>query len=742
MRELRNRLNEGETILIVDDNPINLGVVVENLEQHGYNVLVALGGEEALRRAAFAGPDLILLDVMMPGLDGFETCRRLRSDPVTYDIPVVFMTALDDIRDKIAAFDAGAVDYVAKPFQIEEVLARVGTHLALRAAKRRLALQNEALEQEIVARRRTEVELGRSEERYRRLFETAGDGILLIDPTTLRMIDANSRFLELFGKPRDAVRDKSLGELPWLSDATGQAVRKLRPGESLQLPDCEIANADGTSLNLDISASACEAQEGVLVQLNLRDISERKKADAQIRYLALHDSLTGLANRTMFYERLSVEMASARRRTAKVALLALDLDHFKQVNDSLGHLMGDQLLEEAAQRIVTCLREGDLAARLGGDEFAVALSEVPGREQAEEVAARILSTLHQPFELGGNLAHVSASIGVALFPEDGDSPATLMRSADTAMYGAKKSGRNLYRSYSHDLSVPGERWGALSREIHGARLRGELEIYYQPQIKLECGEIIGLECLLRWNHPHEGLISPVIFIPLLEERGLMVEVGNWVLQQACMQNAQWQAQGLPPVRLAVNVSAQQFYRGQIVESVRDALRHAGLAPRWLELELTESLTLDDSESTIAIMHELKTLGVALSLDDFGTGWSSLSYLRHFPLDRIKIDRTFVRDMGSHEGTAAIIESILNLASTLGMDCVAEGVETQEQRESLLRQKCPNMQGFLFSEPVPAANVPCLLRAAANGEVFYSLPNAGAETVQRRPANELIISSPT
>jgi diguanylate cyclase (GGDEF)-like protein/PAS domain S-box-containing protein len=718
MTDLGNLIQDGETILIVDDNPVNLAVVVENLEQHGYSVLVALGGEEALKRAAFAGPDLILLDVMMPGLDGFETCRRLRSNPVTWDIPVIFMTALGDIRDKIAAFDAGAVDFVTKPFQVEEVLARVGTHLALRAAKRRLALQNEALEQEIVARRRTETELGKSEERYRRLFETAGDGILLIDPATLRMTDANRRFLELLGKPSDAVRNRRIGEFPWLNDAVGRAVSKLRPGDSLQLADCEIPNKDGTSLSLDITATACEAQEGVLVQLNLRDISERKKADAQIRYLALHDSLTGLANRTMFYERLSVEMATARRKGGTVALLALDLDHFKQVNDSLGHLMGDQLLEEAAQRIVACLRECDLAARLGGDEFAIALSEVRSREHAEDVASRILAALHRPFELGGHLAHVSGSIGVALFPADGDSPGTLMRSADTAMYGAKKCGRNAYRSYSHDLNVPGERWSTLSQEIHGARSRGELEIYYQPQTRLECGEIIGLECLLRWNHPREGLISPVIFIPLLEERGLMVEVGNWVLRRACLQNAQWQAQGLPPVRIGVNLSAQQFYRSEIVESVRDALEASGLDPRWLELELTESLTLDDSESTVRIMQELKALGVALSLDDFGTGWSSLSYLRRFPLDRIKIDRTFVRDMGSHDGTAAIVESILNLASTLGMDCIAEGVETQEQRESLLRQNCPNMQGFLFSEPVPAADIPGLLCQKRDGSLIW------------------------
>ncbi|HVJ02236.1 MAG TPA: EAL domain-containing protein, partial [Sphingomonas sp.] len=524
-----------------------------------------------------------------------------------------------------------------------------------------------------------------------------------------RVADANSRFLELVGQPREAVCDKRIDELPWLTEAVALAAAALRPGGALQLADCEVANREGAPVSVDIVATTCETRGRSLAQLNFRDISERKKADAQIRYLALHDPLTGLANRAMFYERLSVEMASARRNAGKVALLAIDLDHFKQVNDSLGHLMGDKLLEEAAQRITGCLRECDLAGRLGGDEFAVALSDIPGQEQAEEVARRLIEALSAPFELDGQLAHVSGSIGIALFPEDGDSPRALMRSADTAMYGAKKSGRNGSKTYSHDLDVPGERWSTLSQDVHGACARGELEIYYQPQTSLRNGEITGLECLLRWNHPREGLVAPVVFIPLLEERGLMVEVGHWVLHQACRQNAEWQAQGLPPVRVAVNLSAQQFYRGDIVASVRDALEASGLDASWLELELTESLTLDDSESTIRIMQELKELGVALSLDDFGTGWSSLSYLRRFPLDRIKIDRTFIRDMGSHHGTAAIVESILNLAFTLGMDCIAEGVETPEQRESLVRRNCPSMQGFLFSEPVTAASIPHLLR---------------------------------
>jgi diguanylate cyclase (GGDEF)-like protein/PAS domain S-box-containing protein len=694
-----------ETILIVDDNPVNLGVVVGHLETQGYEVLVALGGEEALVRAEYACPDLILLDVMMPQMDGFETCRRLKANPATGDIPVIFMTALGDVRDKVAAFDAGGVDYVPKPFHFEELLARISTHLALRSARQRLALQNSVLEQEVVARRKTETALRASEQNYRRLFETAGDGILLLDIDSGQITDANPRLLAMVGQTREVLAGRNIRSVPEFAElADAAALAELERSGALHRDDLSIGAADGSHVFVDLLASTCEAAGRRLAQFNLRDISERKQSEARIRYLALHDALTGLPNRTMFFDRLSSELARARRSGGASALLVIDLDHFKQVNDSLGHLVGDQLLEAVSDRLLQCLRDTDTAARVGGDEFVVALSDIGTRERAEEVAERVLAALAEPFELEGQRAHISASIGISLFPEDGDSPRALFQAADTAMYGAKKDGRNTCRRYTHELNVPGERWRMLSQDVHGACARGEFEVYYQPQISLDHGHVVGVESLLRWNHPGEGLISPIVFIPLLEERGLMVEVGRWVLQEACRQNAAWQARGIAPIRIAVNVSAQQFYRGDLVRTVRDALAESGLAPCWLELELTESLTLDDTDATLRIMRELKELGIALSLDDFGTGWSALGYLSRFPLDRIKIDRTFVRDMETDGGTAAIVQSILDLARTLGLDCVAEGVETEQQRARLSRGACPNMQGFLFSEPVRASEM--------------------------------------
>ncbi|WP_084578839.1 putative bifunctional diguanylate cyclase/phosphodiesterase [Sphingomonas azotifigens] len=575
------------TILIVDDNPVNVGLLVEHLEAEGYQVRVALGGFEALERVRFAQPDLILLDVMMPDLDGLEVCRRLRADSATRDIPVVFMTALADVRDKVAAFEAGGVDYISKPFQVEELLARVRTHLALRSAQQRLREHAAALEAEVDARR---------------------------------------------------------------------------------------------------------------------------AAEQALRYMALHDALTGLPNRTMLMDRLQQAIAQARRDQRLVGVLLLDLDRFKQVNDSLGHFAGDELLEQVARRLRSVLRESDTAARLGGDEFVIAAGTLHGPTDAEQLAARVLKVLEAPFLVQGRALHVGATIGISLYPGDGDNPAALLQAADTAMYQAKRRGRGSHRLFSRDLSVAAERWHSLSHDLHGACERGEFVLHYQPQVLLASGVVTGLEALLRWEHPSQGLIAPALFIPLLEEHGLMVEVGRWALRSACAQAAAWQAQGLPPVRVAVNLSAQQFYRGDVVGAVREALETAGLAPEWLELELTESLTLDDGDSTLRIMNELKALGVALSLDDFGTGWSSLGYLRRFPLDRIKIDRAFVRDLLSDSDTAAIVHSILDLARRLGLDCVAEGVETPEQLDHLRRERCPSVQGFLYSQGLPAADVAMLLRA--------------------------------
>src|ERR1700722_10177106 len=417
--------------------------------------------------------------------------------------------------------------------------------------------------------------------------------------------------------------------------------------------------------------------------------------------MALHDALTGLPNRILLQDRLSQAIALGSRNKERVAVLMLDLDHFKHINDSLGHHIGDGLLEALSGRLKTCLRESDIVARLGGDEFVIALPAVSGDPAIEEVVHKILESLLEPFQVEGHELQVSSSIGISRYPEDGENPGTLLRAADTAMYAAKANARGSFRFFTPDLNVAAQRRLLLATDLHHACALGQFALHYQPQVSTVSGAITAVEALLRWNHPQHGLISPAEFIPLLEELGLIIEVGKWVLRTACMQNVAWQREGLPPVRMAVNVSAHQFYRGDLARTVKEILRESQLSPQWLELELTETLTLDDSETTIDIMKELKLLGLGLSLDDFGTGWSSLSYLRHFPLDRLKIDRSFMRDIATQPAAKAVVTSIIDLARNLGFACVAEGVETREQLLSLERQEGPEIQGFLYSPAVPA-----------------------------------------
>jgi diguanylate cyclase (GGDEF)-like protein len=441
-----------------------------------------------------------------------------------------------------------------------------------------------------------------------------------------------------------------------------------------------------------------------------RDITDRKQAELRIRYMALHDALTGLPNRSLLEDLLAHAMALASRNGKRVAVLMLDLDRFKSVNDSFGHHIGDRLLEAVAVRLRNCLRESDIVARLGGDEFVIGLPMVEKHQDIEQVASKVLSTLTASFEIEGHGIQIGASIGICEYPPDGENPRDLLQAADTAMYEAKNKGRGNCSFFTAELTDATRRRQRLEFDLKHALARDEFVLYYQPLVATESGGITGVEALLRWRHPEQGLIFPNQFVPQLEELGLMAEVGNWVLRTACMQNAAWQKAGLPPIRVMVNLSSTQFYRCNIASNVMRALSESGLDPKWLELELTESLMLDDSETTIKIMRTLRRLGVSLSLDDFGTGWSSLSYLRRFPINRIKIDRSFLRDIASEPTAEAVVRSIINLGRDLGLACVAEGVETAEQLNYFRKQNCEEVQGFLYSPAIPEADCRVLLRA--------------------------------
>lgn len=706
-------VSDGRRILIVDDTPANLAIGVDHMEANQFQVLVAQDGEEGLERAQLVHPDLILLDVMMPGIDGFETCRRLKENESTRDIPVIFMTALADTADKVAGFAAGGVDYISKPFQIEELLARIETHLALRSAQRQVEIQN--------------AQLRASGIRYRRLFETAKDGILLLDSESGRVTDVNASVVQMLGYSRDHFLNRKLCDvLPFSAiPACRLGLAALQSSQDVKFEHWSL-EAQGKSLvDVEFTGNVYQVEGASMVQCNLRDITDRRRAEARILHMAMHDALTGLPNRVLLQDRLTQAIAMARRNHEGIAVLMLDLDKFKQVNHSLGHHIGDLLLEAVSARIKACLRESDIVARLGGDEFAIALLSVSCEPGIEEVVRMLLTAILDPLQIEGHEIQISGSIGVAQYPADGDNPGDLLRAADMAMYAAKSKGRGTHCFFTPELDAATQRRTALIGDLHNAYALGQFVLHYQPQIATDSGSIIGVEALLRWNHPQQGMISPVEFIPLLEETGLIIEVGAWVLKTACLQNVAWQKEGLPPVRMSINVSAHQFYRSNLVGLVEEVLRESQMDPIWLDLELTETLTLDGSETTINIMRQLKSLGVGLSLDDFGMGWSSLSCLRRLPIDRIKIDRSFMRDILSESAAKAVVSSILDLAHNLGFSCIAEGVETEKQLEYLGDKKCPEIQGFLYSPALPALACGSFMRSGKPG---FATAEAMAEAI--------------
>ncbi|HJW04433.1 MAG TPA: EAL domain-containing protein [Azospira sp.] len=432
------------------------------------------------------------------------------------------------------------------------------------------------------------------------------------------------------------------------------------------------------------------------------DISDRKALEDRLQFLAQHDHLTGLPNRNLLRLHLEQAIEVAQDEGTQVALLLLDLDHFKTVNDSLGHHAGDMLLRAVVKRLKGLLRESSTLSRQGGDEFLIVLPQVRGLSQVSRTAERLLASLVEPFEVEGHSLSISGSIGLSLSPDDGSDFDTLLKKADTALVHAKQSGRNAYRFFTEAMNISSLERLTLQQQLHQALERNELLLHYQPQMDLATGKVVGVEALLRWNSPELGLVPPGRFIPLAEETGLIVPIGAWVLQEACRQARAWLDAGLPPLTMAVNLSALQFHRSDLRQTVADALTAANLPPAALELELTESILIQDAEATLATLKAMNAMGVLLSIDDFGTGYSSLAYLKRFTVDKLKIDQSFVRDLNTHADSAAIVRAIVQMAASLKLKTIAEGVETEAQAGSLRALGCDEVQGYLYSRPVPAA----------------------------------------
>jgi diguanylate cyclase (GGDEF)-like protein len=442
---------------------------------------------------------------------------------------------------------------------------------------------------------------------------------------------------------------------------------------------------------------------------NFDRADEKHKADERIEYLASHDGLTDLPNRELFNGLLRHTIDAARRNARAFALLFIDLDRFKIINDSLGHDAGDLLLVEVARRLCGALRASDVVARLGGDEFVVILEETSDRNDIEQIAGHLLSVVGQPMQLSGHECHTTASIGIAVYPENGADAATLTKNADIAMYLAKEDGKNGFRFFSGEIKAQSIERLRLETELRRAVARQQFSLHYQPKVDMESGQITGVEALLRWKHPELGLVSPAQFIPLAEETGLIVPIGRWVMREACAQNMAWQRRGLRPVSMAVNLSPRQFADEQLLHDVDEAIATSGMSPVLLQLEVTESMVMRNVTRAVRVLDAIQSRGIRLAIDDFGTGYSSMSLMKQFPIDTIKIDRSFVRDLPRDSEDQAIAQAIISMGKALGMTVVAEGVETAEQHAFLRDHRCDEIQGFLFSKPLPPRELEKLLR---------------------------------
>jgi diguanylate cyclase (GGDEF)-like protein len=475
--------------------------------------------------------------------------------------------------------------------------------------------------------------------------------------------------------------------------------------------ESQVYRRDGRIIWISENARAVRNADGSVqfFEGTVVDITERKQHEAVLEHQASHDSLTGLPNRSLLRDRIEQALGKAQRAGHLVAVVFVDLDHFKLINDSLGHYVGDRLLLEVADRLIGCVRGHDSVARQGGDEFVIVLTEQHDENEILAVVSRLLEVISQPWIDNGQEYGISCSVGVSCYPQDGIDPDALLRAADAAMYKAKATGRGTYRFYTPELNQAISERLELENSLRHALEREEFRVYYQPRVEVASGRIIGAEALIRWECPGKGLIPPDSFIPIAEETGLIIPIGQWILREACRQNSAWQRAGLPAISVSVNLSPIQFRHTGLVSSVADALTQAELDPACLELELTESFVMHDAERINVAMQSLKKLGIAIAVDDFGTGYSSLSYLKRFPVDRLKIDKSFVRDIDSDPDDAAIARAIITLGHTLGLKVVAEGVETPAHLAFLKEHGCDELQGYYFSRPVPAAHMEALLR---------------------------------
>ncbi len=698
-------------ILLVDDKQELLTSLFHLVTLYGYDAQQALGGEAAMQALAGDQFDLVLLDLIMPGVSGHDILDYAAREKLKCKIIVV--SGDSSFSGVKHALHCGAFDFVKKPYEAAELIATMET--ALRQV--RLEHQHDAMESK----------LKESEELHRFIVNSSPDLVYMLDRNGCFSF-VNDRIEGMLGYGKGDIIGKHYSELVDEDDllAADNLFNERRTGDravknvELRLKskrrDSRVGLTRSKSVWTELTAMGIYADNSERTRKNFagtygtaRDISERKQAQEVINFQAYHDLLTHLPNRALLKDRLNLAITQARRNKRKLGAMFLDLDRFKLVNDTLGHSMGDRLLKAVANRLQSCLRSGDTLSRFGGDEFTLLLPEVRTRDDVVVIAEKILDRLNQPFVIDGHELFVGASIGIAMYPEAGDSGEELIQNADIAMYHVKGRGKNGYQFFSEEMNHQFSSRLNLERELRNGLIQGEFEVYYQPQVSLQSGTITGVEALVRWRHGIRGLIEPREFLPLAEETGLITQIDEYVQRQAFNEVASWQRAGLGDVCVSVNLTAMQLEQDDFVERFVASLRASGLPARSVKLEITENTLMQDMEVIIPKLKAVRKLGAHIAIDDFGTGYSSLSYLHQFPINTLKIDRSFVGDIRAEQGDASIIDAIVAMARGLHLDLIAEGVENRTQLEYLQQQGCEEVQGFIFSPAVPASDLVSLLK---------------------------------
>ena len=698
-------------VLILDDQSTSRCVLQKYAEAIEPRLKVTTFGNpiEALDWLTRNTPDLIITDFKMPHLDGAEFSRRVRANPETADVPIIVTTVYEDRELRLLSLEAGATDFLHTPVEPVEFQARVRNLLALRCHQLEAKKQAAQLKLDLATSEQLRSSQTReSREALAQVIDTLHAMVSATDRDG-RLVFVNAAQANLVGKTPSDLVGREVSEI--FGTDRGLLTRRLdedvfRTGTPLRSLEESFEAPSGLRIFVQTTKAPLHDADGNItaVLTTSVDITDRKQAEDRLLHLAQHDPLTDLPNRAYLNDRLKERCGHGRRADDVFALHFLDLDRFKSVNDALGHQMGDKLLQEAAKRLRSIVRETDVVARLGGDEFAILQHDIEGPVSASLMATRVLEAFSEPFQIDGRSLVASTSLGITTYPKDATQAEVLLRNADLAMYRAKASGRGNFRFFDEEMNLAAQEAIRLEAELRRALVRGEFDLLWQPQVSLRTGRICGAEALLRWNHADRGVLMPKSFLGLAEEAGLMAPLTEWVLAAACAQGVAWANRHPSGLRISVNLSPSLFATRDVRKMIRDALSHSGLAPQSLDLEITEQVLLGNVDDVAATVTDLRDIGVGFSIDDFGTGYSSLAYVKNFPVQRLKVDQTFIAKIATDPADAAIVRAVIDLAHGLGMEVVAEGVETPEQLITLRDLGCDEVQGYFLREPVSDDNL--------------------------------------